>query len=174
MSRKVISFGLSVSEIDRAIRELNQYKQAFQAKCDTLVERIAEAIASAAQSAFNGAIVDDITEMSGGPRKAQVEVRTEKRGDTHVIIADGQDAVWVEFGAGVYHNGSAGQSPNPWGAQNGFSIGGYGEKGKRNLWAFKDEDGLHFTHGTPAKMPMYNAVQAVKDEIVTIAQEVFG
>lgn len=176
MSRTVISFGLSPSEIDRAIRELEQFRQAFQAKCETLVERVAAVIASTAQTGFNGAVVDDLTELSGGPRMAHVEVRTEKRGDTYVVIADGQDAVWVEFGAGVYHNGSAGQSPNPWSAQNnlGFTIGGFGEKGKRNLWAFKDSEGVHFTHGTPSNMPMYNAVQAVRSEIAAIAQEVFG
>ena len=176
MGKHKISFGLSVKEINRAIREVEKFEKEFIEKCDKLVERIAERLTEKAQQGFNGAIVDDLTELSGGPVKTDVSVRWERRGDTYVIIADGEDAVWVEFGAGVHHNKDV---THPYSSANnlGFKIGGFGQgKGNRDVWAFKDaeDDEIKFSHGTPAKMPMYNAVQAVSKEVVDLAREVFG
>ena len=39
MSKKII-FGLSVSEIDRAIKELQEYQNSLDAKCQQLCERL--------------------------------------------------------------------------------------------------------------------------------------
>lgn len=180
MGKTVISFGLSEREIDRAIRELKQFQKSFEEKCEELLRRVAERLAEEAQSGFNGAIVDDLTAKSGSPRTAQVTVNVEKRDDGYVVVADGEDAVWVEFGAGVYHNGSAGQSPNPLaanatGVPNApIAIGTFGKNGKKKTWGFYENGELKITHGTPAKMPMYNAVQTVSREVVSIAREVFG
>lgn len=180
MGRKIISFGLSEQEIDRAIKELAQYKVNFQQKCDELLRRIAERLAEEAQNGFNGAIVDDLTERSGSPRKASVTVRAENRGDYFAVVADGTDAVWVEFGAGVYHNGSAGSSPNPLAANATgvpnppIAIGTFGRNGRKQAWGFYEDGELKITHGTPAAMPMYNAVQTVSREVVQIAREVFA
>lgn len=179
MGKKVISFGLSESEINRAIRELEQFKRDFEAKCEELLRRIADRLADEAQRGFSGAIVDDLTKKSGGSRIASVEVKAEKRGDYYVVVADGEDAVWVEFGAGVYHNGAVGSSPNPLagnatGVPNApIAIGTFGKNGQREAWGFYENGELKITHGTPAKMPMYNAVQTVSREVVSIAREVF-
>lgn len=179
MGRKVISFGLSESEINRAIRELEQYKKDFEAKCEELLKRIADRLADEAQRGFSGAIVDDLTGKSGGPRFASVEVKTEKRGDYYVVVAGGEDAVWVEFGAGVYHNGAVGSSPNPLagnvtGVPNApIAIGTFGTNGQKEAWGFYENGELKITHGTPASMPMYKAVQTVSREVVSIAREVF-
>lgn len=179
VGKKVISFGLSEREINRAIREVERFKQDFQKKCDELLKQVAERIAEEAKHGFSGAIVDDLTEKSGGKKLASVDVRTEKRGDTYVIVADGEDAVWVEFGAGVYHNGSVGSQPNPY-SQNvtnvpnaPIAIGTFGENGRKPTWGFYEDGELKITRGTPAQMPMYKAVQAVSQEVLTIAREVF-
>jgi hypothetical protein len=98
----------------------------------------------------------------------------EERDNLSVVIADGEDAVWVEFGAGVHHNGSAGSSPHPSGAELGFTIGGYGKgRGKRETWGYYEDGELRLTHGTPATMPMYRAVKTVCDELTNITREVF-
>lgn len=93
-----------------------------------------------------------------------------------VVVASGEDAVWVEFGAGVYHNGAAGSSPHPKGNELGFTIGSYGKgNGRKTTWGYLDDDGeLHLTHGTPATMPMYRAMETVSEEVYLIAKEVFG
>lgn len=174
MDKKAIRISLSEKDIDRAIKELEQYKREIIRKTELLRTKVAERIANLAQSDFNGAIVDDLTGESGA-RKANVQVSIDERENVSVVIAAGEDAVWVEFGAGVYHNGSAGSSPHPKGSELGFTIGGYGKgMGKRQTWGFYEDGELRLTHGTPAVMPMYNAVKAVCDEIADIAKEVWG
>lgn len=174
MGKKVIRFGLSVREIDRAIKELEQYKQEIIEKTELLRKKVAKKLKNLAASGFEGAIVDDLTEDSGGVRHAQVKTSVDERGNISVVIAQGEDAIWVEFGAGVYHNGSAGSSPHPKGSELGFTIGDYGKgMGKKNAWGFYEDGELRLTHGTPAVMPMYNAVKIVCDEIADIAREVF-
>lgn len=175
MGKKVIRISLSEKDIDRAIKELEQYKREIIRKTELLRTRIAERIANLAQSGFNGAVVDDLTGESGGARKADVRVSIDERENVSVIIAAGEDAVWVEFGAGVYYNGSTGGSPHPKGSELGFTIGGYGKgMGKRQTWGFYEDGELRLTHGTPAVMPMYNALKTVCEEITSIAKEVFG
>lgn len=175
MGKKVIRISLSEKDIDRAIKELEQYKREIIRKTELLRTKVAERIANLAQSGFNGAVVDDLTEESGGARKAEVQVSIDERENVSVVIAAGEDAVWAEFGAGVYHNGSVGSSPHPKGQELGLTIGGYGKgMGKRQVWGFYEDGELKLTHGAPATMPMYNAMKIVCDEIVAIAKEVFN
>lgn len=172
MGKKVIRFGLSEREINKAIRELEQYKQEIIQKTDLLRERVAERIAELSRSGFAGAIVDDL--VKGGQRTAQVDVSIDNRENVTIVIASGEDAIWAEFGAGVHHNGSPGSSPHPKGSEMGFTIGGYGKgMGKKDTWGFYEDGELRLTHGAPATMPMYNALKTVCDEISEIAREVF-
>lgn len=172
MGKKIIRFGLSARDIDRAMRELEQYKQDIIRKTDLLRERVAERLAELSRDGFAGAVVDDL--LKGGQRTAQVDVSIDQRDNITLVIARGEDAVWVEFGAGVHYNGSAGTSPHPKGSELGFTIGGYGNgMGKKDVWGFYEDGKLRLTHGAPATMPMYNTVKTVCDEIAEIAREVF-
>lgn len=174
MAKKVIRFGLGVTDIKRAIREIDAFKRDFRMKVDTYRNRIAEEIAVQASLNFGNSIVDDV--IHGSPRRPDVKVSVSDRGGITVIVADGEDAVWCEFGAGVYHNGSVGSSPHPKGSDLGFTIGSYGKGyGKKQAWGYYDENGdLVITRGTPATMPLYNAAQEVMRKSVEIAREVFG
>lgn len=173
MGRKKITIGLSEQEIERAIKELAQYKTEFLHKVELLRERVAERMAIEAQTGFSGAVVDDL--LKGGQKLAKVKVSVENQSDLSVVIADGEDAVWVEFGAGVYHNSSPGSSPHPNGAELGFTIGSFGKgNGKKKVWGYYEGSKLILTHGTPASMPMYRAMQTVCNDIQSIAKEVFG
>ena len=175
MGKHVISLSLSENGIDKAIRELEAYKQDLIRKTEILRQRIAERIKEEAENGFNGAIVDDI--INGTPKQADVTVEWHDNGNLSVVVAHGEDAVWVEFGAGVYHNGSLGSSPHPHGVDLGMIIGGYGEgRGRQKTWYYRDKESqeLYKTHGTPALMPMSQAVNTVINDIVSIAREVFG
>lgn len=177
MGRKVISFGLSTSEINRAMKELADYKQEILRKTELLREKVTERLADEAKSGFSGAIVDELI-LKGGqtsPRHAQVDVSVDNRGSVTVVVASGEDAVWVEFGAGVYHNGSPGSSPHPHGAELGMTIGGFGKgNGKKEVWGFYENGELKLSRGTPARMPMALAITTVCNDIQSIAKEVFG
>ena len=172
MGKKVITFGLSAREINRAIKELEQYKQEIIRKTDLLREKVADRLAELAKSGFAGAVVADL--LRGGQRTAQVDVTIEDRENVTLVIANGENAIWAEFGAGVHHNGSPGSSPHPKGSELGFTIGSYGKgMGKKDTWGFYEDGELRLTHGAPATMPMYNALKTVCDEISEIAREVF-
>lgn len=172
VGKKKISFKLSEQDIDRAIKELADYKREIQRKTELLQDKVAERLADEARKGFAGAVVDDL--VRGGQRFAQVDVSVNNRGSVTVVIASGEDAVWVEFGAGVYHNGSPGSSPHPNGAELGMIIGGFGKgNGKKEVWGFYEDGELKLTRGTPAVMPMARAVTSVCNDIQQIAKEVF-
>lgn len=173
MGKKIITFGLSGQSIEGAIKELEQYKRDILKKTELLREKVADRLADEAQKGFNGAVVDDL--VRGGKRYGQVDVSVDNRGAITVVIADGEDAVWIEFGAGVHHNGSPGSSPHPNGAELGMTIGGFGKgNGKKDTWGFYEDGELKLTRGTPATMPMARAVTTVCNEISEIAKEVFA
>jgi hypothetical protein len=57
----------------------------------------------------------------------------------------------------------------------GFTIGGYGKgMGKREIWGFYEDGELRLTHGAPATMPMYRAVQSVIDNLPELARQIFS
>lgn len=181
MSKTTVKVELSTRGIQNAINEIKQYKRDLAQKCERLREAVAERLAEESQKGFSGAIVEDNIKHVVGKetttaekRLADVHVSVDNRGSVTLVIADGKDAVWVEFGAGVYHNGSVGSSPNPHGDELRFTIGGFGQNGSKKAWGYPDGDGYTITRGTPAKMPMTNAVTNVIDDLPEIVREVFG
>ena len=86
----------------------------------------------------------------------------------------GEDAAFVEFGAGVHYNGEAGSSPHPWGADLGFTIGSYGmHQGLNDYWFYKEDGEWKKSHGTPAEMPLFRAGQAMRNNLMRVAREAF-
>ena len=177
MVNKDISIRLSTKGIDEALKEIEKYKQDFLRKVDLYRKRLANEISKEASFRFAGSGVNDV--VHGGTRKASVMVTVSDNGKISMVIANGEDAVWCEFGAGVYHNGGVGSSPNPYGSELGLTIGGYGKgHGKQDVWGYYENPGdpstLVLTHGTAATMPMYRAVQSIVPKAVSIAREVFS
>ncbi len=171
---RVISFSLTSASIQKAKAEIDAYRKSIPAKTDELCRQIAERIRSYAEEGFASAVSD--TAINRPDKPASVDVSVEVRGNSiYAVVASGEDAVWAEFGAGVYYNGSAGTSPHPKGAELGYVIGGYGKgKGTRQVWGYFDDSGLVLTRGTPASMPLYNALVRARSEIASVAREVFS
>ena len=170
---KVIRINLNTQDIDRAIKDVEKYRQDFLRKVDIFRKRVADELANDAQLGFNSAIIDDLTK--GGGRKPSVNVSVTDKGDVSVVMANGSDAIWCEFGAGVYHNGSVGSSPHPLGVELGYTIGSYGKGyGKGKAWGYYENGELKITRGSPASMPMYNAMKTISAKVISIAREVFG
>lgn len=153
--------------IEDALRDFEAFFDWIERKTEIFIERLAEEIRSNADIGFASALVD-------GYKTADVQVTIEKRGRNSVVVARGEDAIWVEFGAGIYHNGAVGTSPHPLGAELGFLIGTYGfGYGARRAWGFYEDGELVITRGTPAQMPLYEAIKAASQQVVKIANEVF-
>ena len=169
---KVIKISLNTKDLKKAIQEVEKYKQDLQRKINIFRQRLAEELVDEAKAGFSSAIVDDLTK--GGSRTPEVEVYYKDRGNLTVVFADGKDAIWCEFGAGVYHNTPVGTSPHPMGVELGYTIGSYGKGyGKADAWGYYENGELKITRGTPASMPMYNAMKSVMAKAITIAREVW-
>lgn len=127
--------------------------------------KLAEYGAEEARVRFAGAQYD-------GTNDTRVTVEPVPNG--YKIIASGGSVFFIEFGAGVYYNGSEPYpEPRPAGI---VGIGEYGKgKGKQNAWGFYDDSGdLVVTRGNPAAMPMYHASRVMFQDVERIAREVFA
>ena len=174
MSRKIV-VSLSEAGIKSAIKELEQYKKWVEQKTAQLIERLAIIGAQEASIRFASAQYDGVNDSS---------VSVEPMANGWKIVASGEAVAFIEFGAGVYHNGSE-PYPNPPGRPSGVSnIGEYGKgMGKRQGWVYDGSPGSSgkilpngkvFTRGNPAAMPLYFASQEIVNRVTQIAREVFG
>lgn len=175
--RKITINVLDPSSVDRALQQVRDLQRELAKKIETFNERFCTEIADRAQAGFNAARVED--DVVNGMRSAEVKVTCQRYGDVYTIIAqsDNNDAMFAEFGAGVFYNGTAGTSPHEWAINTtpAFLIGMYGKgKGSYDVWGFYDEnDELVLTRGTPASKPLWNAVQEAMISVQALADEVF-
>ena len=165
MARKRINVRLNSKSIDAAIKEVQKYRSWISEKSAELTRRLAEIGAEEAIVRFAGAQYDGVNDAS---------VSVEPIANGYTVRAQGGSVFFIEFGAGVYYNGTEPYpEPRPAGV---VGIGEYGQgKGKRNAWGFYDDSGaLVITHGTPAAMPMLHAGRAMRRAVAQIAREVFS
>ena len=166
MSKTSIEFDWrSEREIDRAIKDIQAFKEKFLDKEKQLLKGLAEIGLREASVRFTTAMYDGVNDVS---------VTLNQTNDGYIIVADGKAVAFIEFGAGVYHNTSE-PYPNP--RPSGIvGIGEYGKgHGKRKAWGYVDEGGeLVITRGNPAAMPMWYASEEIKSSVLRVAREVFG
>jgi hypothetical protein len=163
--KTVIKVGLSEQDIDRAIKDLNRYKQEFLKREKRLLEGLAEIGIREASVRFTTAMYDGTNDVS---------VRLDTTNNGYVIVAEGKAVAFIEFGAGVYHNTSEPYpNPRPTGI---VGIGEYGKgMGKRRAWGYKNEnDELVITRGNPAAMPMWYASEEIENSVLKVVKEVFS
>ena len=168
MAAKEINFVLSVKSVEKAIKELEEYRETLKNKTIELLNRLAELGYQIAESGKYGE--GDTDESNIYPEIGQVEYI----GDNVRVplLLNGEGVAFIEFGAGVYYNGAVGTSPNPNGAELGYVIGSYGlGNGAREYWF---HDGGIISFGTEAAMPLYKAQREIVAQAGRIAKEVFG
>lgn len=163
--------------LDELINAVKKYRNNIPEKTKEIRNKVSNEILQETQIGFNGAGYDYIVKpFETGATTPEVDVeKKEVDENTTAVVANGKEAIFVEFGAGIYFNGPAGSSPHPWGDRGPYYIGKYGKgNGARKVWYFYDDDGyLRATLGTPASMPMYHATEDVKKRIPDIAREAF-
>lgn len=168
---KKISISLSEKSIQNAIKELNQYKNDLKRKNDEFVKRLAE---------LGIPIINqNIASAAGDSDKSHnTYIKINSFGDYSqaTLVCEGHDLLFIEFGAGVFYNGSVGSSPHPKGAELGYTIGSYGKgQGKNDFWFYYADSGESvMSHGTESTMPVYKASIDIMQNIRRIAREVFG
>ena len=180
MSKKVISMSLSKKSIQNAINELRNYQSELKRKTELFVKKLAEVGIPVIDENMAKAnyIYDGKGIRSGSDTSHYTHVQIHTFGDyaQATLIVEGKELLFVEFGAGVYYNGSAGASPHPKGQEFGFLIGSYGAgHGQQKVWGYYDDSGqLVLTHGVEATMPLFKAHEEIIQKYVKVAKEVFG
>lgn len=171
MMEKKISISLSEKSIQNAIKELNQYKEDLWRKNDEFVRRLAELGIPIINQNISAAAGD-----SDKSHNTYIKVNSFGDYSQATLVTEGKSILFIEFGAGIFYNGSAGSSPHPKGQEFGYTIGSYGKgQGKNDFWFYYADSGESvMSHGTEATMPVYRASVEIMQNIRRIAREVFG
>lgn len=168
---KKIRISLSEKSIQDAIKEIESYKRQFIDKNELFVRRLAE---------LGTPVIDqNIAAAQGDSEKSHntyIKINSFGNYSEAKLVVDGKDLLFIEFGAGIHYNGSAGTSPHPKGEEFGYTIGSYGKgQGKKDFWFYYADTGeAVMSHGTEATMPVFRASQEIIQNIRRIAKEVFG
>lgn len=157
--------------IAKAITELQTVKSEWTRKANLCCEMVAAMLAdkiqeNLSQVTFSDDLIDIGThqETPGLPMYGVAA-----RGNT--VLVEDKEIAFIEFGAGIYHNGDGVE--NPLASQVTFdtAIGSYGNgNGNKPYWFVAHN---LISRGTPAYMPIHNAIEAIKPEIPTIVRQVF-
>lgn len=176
MGKRVIRGELSSKGIQNIINQLQDYKQDLHRKAELLCQRLAEDGLTVAQAKVGESPL-------GKTISLRIDMEPSKAGCKAMLIASGQTKsndygtvstlLLVEFGAGVFYN----PSDNPKAGEMGYGIGTF----PGQIHAFEDgwyywgeDEKWHYTHGVKATMPMYSASVAIREQVASIAKEVFS
>ncbi len=158
------------SSVDSAIRELEAVKREWQKKANLCCEMIAAALADKiSENLSNIPYSDDVFDLSTHQPTPTFPITGAMAVGNTVKVA-GEEIAFIEFGAGVYHNDGR---TNPLGEAVQFDTtpGSYGlGNGLKPFWFIAHN---LISYGTPAYMPIYNAIEAIKPQIPTIVRQVF-
>lgn len=171
MAKRIIKGNLSTSSIQNMIKQVEQYRDSIVSKNELFVRRLAE---------IGIPVIDQriLAAQGDSDKSHNTYIRLNSFGSYSqaVLVAEGKDLLFIEFGAGIHYNGAAGSSPHPKGQEYGYTIGSYGKgKGANDFWFYTADTGESvMSHGTEATMPVYSASVEIIQNIRRIAKEVFG
>lgn len=169
---KIIKCKLDVESLEKAIDELNAYQDEIMSKLESFIDMLVSMGVSEANSRANSYLGDS------KPAKVTTEYILKSKDTIIATVAlVGEDAVFIEFGAGIYYNNG---NINPKGAELGFTIGSFPSEHPPNraihpgFWWYKGDDGnKHLSFGTQATMPIYFASETMRNNALQKALEVF-
>lgn len=163
MAKTVIKFSLDEKEIERAIREVNKFKEDFLKKCNLLIEALTDYGVDVAKLK-----VKELDAVYTGELMNSIDGYYSPTYNVGIIKAGAYYAAYVEFGTGVV--GESAAHPNPQGWQ--YDVNDHGDEG----WVYYDDDGGKFrwTKGFRSRPFMYNTARDIEKNCKRIAEEVFG
>lgn len=183
MANRTISFKLNQRSIEKACLEYEEFRISTLNKINRFRKRLATEICQEAQrrydSAYGGSVANAYGMVTFNDTNIKVSIEDASKDlleGVTLVVARGEEVAFIEFGSGVFFNGSVGSSPHPKGTELGMTIGSYGKgNGAKVAWGYYDETGrLRVTRGVPASNALYNATLGVAMASWKIAKEVFG
>ena len=173
---KTISFNLSPSSIEKAVKDLRKYQKSLQYKCELFCETLVELGNIVASAKINESplgkyivVTTNISPQTMGCKAmltAVGQTTTNSYGSINYLML-------VEFGAGIYFN----PVENPFASKYQMGVGTFPNQTHafENGWYYPDDKGeWHYTHGTQATMPMYNADTQMVLSRIKLAKEIFN
>lgn len=168
---------IRITGVKETIGRLKKYRAELSDKNRTFLEKLAEIGIDTASVRFSQAQYDGENDVVVGSSPEWLN------DDTLVIKAAGQAVLFIEFGTGVHYS-----EQHPKAAELGFTRGSYGQgKGKQDSWGYygapgtngrtvvkKDGSTVVITHGNPPARAMYDASKEMRENILSVAKEVFG
>lgn len=177
---KTISFGLSVKEVQAAIKELKAYQNDLNRKCELLCEKLCTEGIQIAQAHIGNSgfgkyihLGSEITSEKAGCKailymEDTTKIKSEWQTKEGVRSAEISSALMLEFGSGQ-------KAENPANIP-GVGTGTFpaGKHGSEPGWYYMDLKGnWHYSTGVSPKMPMYYAGKELRGKVVSIAKDVF-
>lgn len=168
---------LTTAEIDKALKELEEYKRWVKKKVSVFMQRLKDEGLTDLSVRWASTLYDGIDAS---------QLSAEDTANGFNLMASGQAVCFIEFGTGVHFNGSGsypGEKP-----EGVVDIGMYGYGyGKHDYWFYHGDPNFAtaggtaangkkntvITHGNPANAHMYNTTKWIKENFVRIAKEVF-
>ena len=163
MAKTVIKFSLNTKDIDRAIKELKQFKTEFIEKCNRLIEELTDYGVEVAKVE-----VAQLDAVYTGELMNSIEGYYSPTYNVGIIKAGAYYAAYVEFGTGVV--GKQSPHPNPQGWQ--YDVNQHGDEG----WVYYDDESgtFRWTKGFKSRPFMYNTARQLERNCKRIAKEVFN
>ena len=160
--------------IDAIIKRLERRRDGLEDKLHLLIEKLGTLGIQVADTIFKDAPYDGVRDVAPG-------VLTWKGKTSAEISVSGTTVLFIEFGTGIHFN-----TGETYGLEHGFGPGTYGPNGLRDYWIYEGppgnaggvastkKPGFTITHGNPPSKAMYAAGKQMREQIETIAKEVFG
>lgn len=169
---------LSDSGIQSAIRQIEEYKQSLNSKIVTLVERLSEVGIRTVN-----AVMMSVAPVDRGEYFTEfISIGSGKDTHTAIIRLEGDQVLFIEFSSGItFGTNIFPKPPNNPNYGSGYGKGTFNPDSDNwsnpNGWYYTNkrtgQTRVH-TYGIRAYAPMYNADMEMRNQIMTIAREVFG
>lgn len=175
-----IQVPFTVKGLKELLNDVQTYEQQLlETRTQQFLDRLAEqGVTIAKESVSSYPHLDDLAGTL--PTVNRVEAKPGGEGFIAEVTLNGKDAIFLEFGAGVYYNTPLGTSPHPQGDELGYTIGSYSNPGHagEDYWrlpsGIKTNGGKNYTHGVKAIMPLHEAAMYIRSVWEDTARSVFG
>lgn len=168
---------LSPSAFEKAIKQIQDYKNSLSGKCEEFVEQLAmigleSANTYASQSPVGSTVSFQIKDYNFSDTAIAILIGTGAEIQTGNYPA-ANTLLMIEFGSGILLN----SQNNPFAEQFGMGVGTF--PGQTHAfdptgWYYPDNTGVwHHTNGIQATMPMYHADTDMITSIEKVARQVF-
>lgn len=181
----LVSIDIDMTDFDAVMKDMDSFKKVIEEKCEVLIRRLAEIGVKVAQARF------DEAPYAGDDREVKVYIDDSGAKGTLRIIADGNAALFIEFGTGVLN-------PEDWNARSELvdsdGVVLHGQYGLHRAdsplgWIYPGEmpenppaltepsylkPGWIHTYGEPPHPAMYMGLREMVDKVESVAKEVFG